>query len=82
MLSERSGQKGLSKLGNPAQMADYFYGIPATTCPFTCFRPRCFNNNSSRDREFVTYPNLLSLMGNVSKGATKSIPTESIIGNL
>ena len=26
ILSELSGQNGLSKLGNPAQMADHFYG--------------------------------------------------------
>ena len=44
ILSELSGQNGLSKLGNPAQMADHFYGIAATTCPFTCFRPCWFSN--------------------------------------
>ena len=38
ILSERSGQNGLSKLENPAQMADRLYGIPATASPCTCFR--------------------------------------------
>ena len=33
ILSERSGQNGLSKLENPAQMADHFFGIPARASP-------------------------------------------------
>ena len=38
ILGEWSGQNGLSKFGNQAQMADHFYGIPATASPCSCFR--------------------------------------------
>ena len=44
ILSERSGQNGLSKLENPAKMADHFYSILATANPCTCFRTCWFNN--------------------------------------
>ena len=37
ILSERPGRNGLSNLENQAQMADHFYGIPATASPCTMY---------------------------------------------